>query len=80
MDSKEILETRRSVGRKLYRRIRQNYFQLIKVKNFSERPYYDGDQKYKFSTANYLRLLAAKKNTAMGADVRLKIFRKNTGR
>ena len=61
MDSKEILGTRREVGLKLCRQIRQNNFQLIKAKNFLERPYYDGDQKYKFSTANYLRLLAAKR-------------------
>ena len=32
---------------------------MINAKNFSERPYYDGEKKYKFSTANYLRLMSA---------------------
>lgn len=32
---------------------------MINAKNFSERPYYDGEKKYKFSTANCLRLMSA---------------------
>ena len=59
MTRAEIFENRREVGKKLCGQIRQNDGQMINAKNFLERPYYDGEQKYKFSTANYLRLLSA---------------------
>ena len=62
MGSKEILENRRELGLKLCRQIRQNNFQMIKAKNFSERPYRDGEKKQKFNTTNYLRLLASERN------------------
>ncbi len=55
----EIFENRREVGKKLCEQIRQNDGQMINAKNFSERPYYDGEKKYKFSTANCLRLMSA---------------------
>lgn len=35
---------------------------MINAKNFSERPYLDGETKRKFNTLNYLRLLASEKN------------------
>ena len=56
---RKIFENRREVGKKLCEQIRRNDGQMINAKNFSERPYYDGEKKYKFSTANYLRLLSA---------------------
>ena len=59
MTREEIFENRREVGKKICEQIRQNDGQMINAKNFSERPYYDGEKKYKFSTANYLRLMSA---------------------
>ena len=59
MTRAEIFENRRDVGKKICEQIRQNDGQMINAKNFSERPYYDGEKKYKFSTANYLRLMSA---------------------
>ena len=61
MDSKEILGTRREVGLRLCRQIRQNNYQMIKAKNFLERPYWYGEKKQKFNTTNYLRLLASER-------------------
>ncbi|MBR6012609.1 MAG: hypothetical protein IK062_02340 [Selenomonadaceae bacterium] len=59
MTREEIFENRREVGKKLCEQIRKNDGQMINAKNFSERPYYGGTKKYKFSTANYLRLMSA---------------------
>ncbi len=59
MTRAEIFENRRDVGKKICEQIRQNDWQMINAKNFSERPYYDGEKKYKFSTANYLRLMSS---------------------
>ena len=59
MTRAEIFENRREVGKKLCEQIRQNDGQIINAKNFLERPYYAGEKKYKFSTANYLRLMSA---------------------
>ena len=59
MRREEIFENRREVGKKLCEQIRQNDGQMINAKNFLGRPYYDGEKKYKFSTANYLRLISA---------------------
>lgn len=61
MESIAILENRREVGLKLCQQIRQNNFQMINAKNFSERPYLDGEKKQKFNTTNYLRLLASER-------------------
>ena len=44
MENEELLKNLREVGLKLCRKIRQNNFQLIKAKNFSERPYWDGEK------------------------------------
>ena len=60
MTRAEIFENRREVGKKLCEQIRQNDGKMINAKNFSERPHYDGEKKYKFSTANYLRLMSSK--------------------
>ncbi len=62
MTRTEIFENRREVGKKLCKQIRQNDGQMINAKNFSERPHYDGEKKYKFSMANYLRLMSAENN------------------
>ena len=62
MENEEILENRREIVLALCQHIRQNNFQMIKAKNFSERPYLYGEVKRKFNTLNYLRLLAAERN------------------
>ena len=59
MTRAEIFENRREVSKKICEQIRKNDGQMINAKNFSERPYYNGEKKYKFSTANYLRLMSA---------------------
>lgn len=61
MNQEELFENRKAVSLKLCEQIRQNNYQLIKAKYFKERPYSDGEKKYKFNTANYLRILAAEK-------------------
>lgn len=59
MTKKEIFEERRKVCRKLCEEIGANDGQLINAKYFLKRPYNDGARSYKFSSANYLRLLAS---------------------
>ena len=59
MTRAEIFENRREVSKKLCEQLRQNDWQMINAKNFLERPYYDGEKKYKFSTANCLRLMSS---------------------
>ena len=59
MKADEIFENRRAVAQKICRSIRENNGQLINAKYFSERPYCSGERSYKFSSANYLRLLAS---------------------
>jgi hypothetical protein len=62
MDNKEILENRRKIILDICQHIRLNHFKLMNAKNFSERPYLDGEIKRKFNTLNYLRILAAERN------------------
>ena len=59
MKKEEIFENRREISKKICEQIRKNNGQMINAKNFSERPYYEGAKRYKFSTANYLRLLSS---------------------
>ena len=37
---------------------------------FPERPYYDGKKKYKFSAANYLRLISSENKSVYNSDPR----------
>lgn len=62
MGNEELLKNRKEISLKLCRHIRQNSFQMLKAKNFKERPYCDGENKRKFNTTNYLRLLASERN------------------
>lgn len=62
MNQEELIENRQAVSLRLCEQIRQNNNQLIKAKNFEERPYSDGEKKYKFNNANYLRLLSSERN------------------
>ena len=57
MTRDEIFENRREVAKKLLSSLRE-YGSLGKANTFSSRPYCDGEKKYRFSMANYLRLAA----------------------
>ena len=59
MTREKIFEDRREVARKICQDIRANNGLMINAKYFSERPYCDGVTPYKFSTANYLRLISS---------------------
>ena len=59
MNREKIFEDRREVARKICQDIRANNGLMLNAKYFSERPYCDGVTPYKFSTANYLRLISS---------------------
>lgn len=59
MKADEIFANRRAVAQKICKSIREKNGQLTNAKYFSERPYSGGERSYKFSSANYLRLLAS---------------------
>ena len=59
MNKEKIFENRREVAKKICQDIRANNRLMLNAKYFSERPYCAGSKPYKFSTANYLRLLAS---------------------
>ena len=59
MTREKIFEDRREVARKICQDIRANNGLMLNAKYFSERPYCDGVSPYKFSTANYLRLISS---------------------
>ena len=61
MQKEEVFENRRKISLKVIEKIRRNNGQMINTKTFLERPYYAGNKNYKFSTANYLRLLAVER-------------------
>ena len=59
MKTDEVFANRRAIALDICRSIRENDGRLISAKYFREIPYSDGARSYKFSSANYLRLLAA---------------------
>ena len=59
MNTNEIFENRRAVAIKICQSIRKNGRQLLNAQFFLERPYCADSHSYKFSSANFLRLLAA---------------------
>ena len=59
MKTDEVFANRRAIALGICRSIRENDGRLISAKYFRESPYSDGARSYKFSSANYLRLLAA---------------------
>ncbi len=81
MTQEEIFENRREVGRKICQQIRENNYQMSNAKFFVERPYCDGAKNYKFSAANYLRLMLSNKKVIRSCDPRwiLKDEIKNNG-
>ena len=59
MTREKIFENRREVAGKICQDIRANNGLMLNAKYFSERPYCDSATPYKFSTANYLRLISS---------------------
>lgn len=59
MNSNELFNNRREVAKKICSAIRKNNWQLINARYFLERPFCDCANPYIFSSANFLRLLAA---------------------
>lgn len=59
MTREKIFENRREVAGKICQDIRANNGRMLNAKYFSERPYCVGATPYKFSTANYLRLISS---------------------
>ena len=63
MTKEKIFEDRREVPEKICQDIRANNGLMLNAKYFSERPYCAGVKPYKFSTANYLRLISSDNET-----------------
>ena len=59
MTREKIFENRREVAGKICQDIRANNGRMLNANYFSERPYCAGATPYKFSTANYLRLISS---------------------
>ena len=59
MNIDDIFANRRAIANDICRAIRKNGGRLVNAKFFRERPYCNGSGSYKFSSANYLRLLTA---------------------
>ena len=57
MTQDEIFENRREIAKRLLTSLREEG-RLGKASYFTTPPYYDGEKKYRFSAANYLRLAA----------------------
>ena len=70
MKADEIFDNRRVVAREICRIVGENSGQLANAKYFLERPYCAGAKTYKFSTANYLRLLASNNKVIQECDPR----------
>ena len=70
MTREKIFEDRREVARKICQDIRANNGLMLNAKYFSERPYCDGVKPYKFSTANYLRLISSDNEIIRKSDPR----------
>ena len=68
MKADEIFENRRAVAKKICMSIREKNGQLTNAKYFSERAYCGGERSYKFSSANYLRLLASDNDNIRKCD------------
>ena len=63
-------QNRTIIGEKICAQIRRDGGRLVNAKFFKTRPYYDGSKKYKFSSANFLRLLASENPSIRLADPR----------
>ena len=70
MNTDEIFVNRRSIAKKICKAIRDNGGQLINARFFPERPFCDDTNSYKFSSANFLRLLASNNEIIRKCDPR----------
>ena len=70
MNTDEILVNRRSIAKKICKAIRDNGGQLLNARFFPERPFCDDTNSYKFSSANFLRLLASNNEIIRKCDPR----------
>ena len=70
MKADEIFDNRRVVAREICRIVGGNGGQLVNAKYFLERPYCASVKTYKFSTANYLRLLSSNNKVIQECDPR----------
>lgn len=70
MNTEEIFVNRRSISKKICKAIRDNGGQLINARFFPERPFCDDTNSYKFSSANFLRLLASNNEIIRKCDPR----------
>ena len=59
MNSDEIFDNRRAIAKKICKAIRDKGGQFLNAGFFPERPFCDDENSYKFSSANFLRLLAS---------------------
>ena len=66
----DIFQNRKIIGEKICAQIRRDGGRFVNAKFFKTRPYYDGSKKYKFSSANFLRLLASENPSIRLADPR----------
>ena len=70
MNTDEIFDNRRAIAKKICKAIRDNGGQLLSARFFPERPFGDDTNSYKFSSANFLRLLASNNETIRKCDPR----------
>ena len=70
MNSNEIFDNRRAISKKICKAIRDNGGQLLNAEFFPERPFCDDENSYKFSSANFLRLLASNNEIIRKCDPR----------
>ena len=70
MNTDEIFDNRRAIAKKICKAIRDNGGQLLNAGFFPERPFCDDTNSYKFSSANFLRLLASNNDIIRKCDPR----------
>lgn len=70
MNIDEIFDNRRAIAKKICKAIRNNDGQLLNARFFPERPFCDNTNSYKFSSANFLRLLASNNEIIRKCDPR----------
>ena len=70
MNTNEIFDNRRAISKKICKAIRDNGGQLLNAGFFPERPFCDNENSYKFSSANFLRLLASNNEIICKCDPR----------
>ena len=70
MNTDEIFNNRRAIAKKICKALRDNNGQFLNAGFFPERPFCDDTNSYKFSSANFLRLLASNNDIIRKCDPR----------